>query len=83
MSLSYSHLVCLQNPSSSHYSATASDSEMNDDNYGRHHIKLSPRMSMSAAEDDPPSGPSTPKRKFSKFNIGESRFYSRKCLLFS
>ena len=33
--------------------------------------KLSPRVSMSAAEDDPPSGSSTPKRKFSKFNIGE------------
>ena len=33
--------------------------------------KLSPRVSMSATEDDPPSGSNTPKRKFSKFNIGE------------
>lgn len=35
---------------------------------------LSPRVSMSAAEDDPPSGPSTPKRKFSKFNIGKKKW---------
>jgi hypothetical protein len=33
---------------------------------------LSPRVSMSATEDDPSSGPNTPKRKFSKFNIGRS-----------
>ncbi|XP_064639472.1 protein unc-80 homolog [Lineus longissimus] len=59
-----------KNTSSSNILSAASDSEMNDNEFGRHHIKLSPRMSMSAAEDDPPSGPSTPKRKFSKFNIG-------------
>ncbi len=33
-------------------------------------LSVSPRVSMSATEDDPPSGSSTPKRKFSKFNIG-------------
>lgn len=45
----------------------ASDSEILEEPIG----KLSPRVSMSEREDEPPSGSSTPKRKFSKFNIGK------------
>lgn len=48
----------------------ASDSEVPDDSGPGSHGKLSPRTSISAAEDDPPSGTTTPRRRFSKFNIG-------------
>ncbi|KAL4233067.1 Protein unc-80 [Mactra antiquata] len=44
----------------------ASDSEIIDDLAS----KSSPRASLSANEDDAPSGTNTPRRKFSKFHIG-------------
>ncbi|KAK6194683.1 hypothetical protein SNE40_000272 [Patella caerulea] len=47
----------------------ASDSELLDESaHGK-----SPRTSISAAEEDSPSGYSTPRRRFSKFNIGWRR----------
>ena len=50
----------------------ASDSEILDvESTPGGKLSVSPRVSMSATEDDPPSGSSTPKRKFSKFNIGK------------
>ena len=49
----------------------ASDSEVLDVETPGGKLSVSPRVSMSATEDDPPSGSSTPKRKFSKFNIGK------------
>ena len=49
----------------------ASDSEILDVETPSGKLSVSPRVSMSATEDDPPSGSSTPKRKFSKFNIGK------------
>lgn len=61
-------LPILQAPVLSHYGG-ASDSELLEE---MSIDKLTPRVSTSAAEDDPPSGSSTPKRKFSKFNIGQS-----------
>ena len=48
----------------------ASDSEVLEDT-SLNIEKLAPRVSMSANEEDPPSGSGTPKRKFSKFNIGK------------
>ncbi|ESO92838.1 hypothetical protein LOTGIDRAFT_232936 [Lottia gigantea] len=48
----------------------ASDSELLDEGT---HGKRSPRTSISAAEDDSPSGFSTPRRRFSKFQIGWRR----------
>ena len=52
--------------------SAASDSEMLDsEGMGVGRGRLSPRVSVSATEDESTSGPSTPKRKFSKFNIGE------------
>ncbi|XP_071097692.1 protein unc-80 homolog [Haliotis cracherodii] len=48
----------------------ASDSEIIED---MGHGKLSPRTSISATDDEPPSGTSTPRRRFSKFNIGWKR----------
>ncbi|KAK7491630.1 hypothetical protein BaRGS_00017083 [Batillaria attramentaria] len=51
----------------------ASDSEILDDSGPGSQGKLSPRTSISAAEDDPPSGTNTPRRRFSKFNIGWRR----------
>jgi hypothetical protein len=48
----------------------ASDSEILDDSSANSQGKLSPRTSISAAEDDPPSGTNTPRRRFSKFNLG-------------
>ena len=48
----------------------ASDSELLEESVGSiGGGRLSPRVSMSATEDD--SAPSTPKRKFSKLNIGK------------
>ncbi|GFO03526.1 unc-80-like protein, partial [Plakobranchus ocellatus] len=47
---------------------TASDSEMLDEGPGK-----SPRTSISAAEEDSPSSSTTPRRRFSKFNIGWRR----------
>lgn len=44
----------------------ASDSEIIDDLV----FKGSPRASLSATEDETPSGTATPRRKFSKFHIG-------------
>ncbi|XP_074657337.1 protein unc-80 homolog [Tubulanus polymorphus] len=68
--------------SSSSYNMAASDTETLDDPAHAKHLKLSPcRMSMSATEDDPPSNPSTPKRKFSKFNIGNKLFASAPSLI--
>ncbi len=66
-----------QTPAHAH--GGASDSEVLDapcggGEGGSGKLSVSPRVSMSATEDEnPPSGSSTPKRKFSKFNIGESR----------
>lgn len=47
-----------------------SDTELLEDLTSGRAGHLSPRVSMSATEDEPSSGPNTPKRKFSKFNIG-------------
>ncbi|GFR73729.1 Unc-80-like protein [Elysia marginata] len=46
----------------------ASDSEILDEGPGK-----SPRTSISAAEEDSPSSSTTPRRRFSKFNIGWRR----------
>ncbi|XP_076436361.1 protein unc-80 homolog isoform X3 [Babylonia areolata] len=51
----------------------ASDSEILEDSGPGSQGKLSPRTSISAAEDDPPSGTNTPRRRFSKFNLGWRR----------
>ncbi|KAL8568215.1 hypothetical protein ACOMHN_027738 [Nucella lapillus] len=51
----------------------ASDSEILEDSGPGSQGKLSPRTSISAAEDDPPSGSNTPRRRFSKFNLGWRR----------
>ena len=48
-----------------------SDSEVLDVETHGGKLSVSPRVSMSATEDDLPSESSTPKRKFSKFNIGK------------
>ena len=45
----------------------ASDSELQDELFN----KRSPRASLSANEDEIPSGTNTPRRKFSKFHIGK------------
>ena len=44
----------------------ASDSEALDDDHGK-----SPRTSISATEGDSPDSGTTPRRRFSKFNIGQ------------
>ena len=47
----------------------ASDSELPEEIFN----KRSPRASLSANEDENPSGTATPRRKFSKFHIGKGR----------
>ena len=53
----------------------ASDSELPEEIFN----KRSPRASLSANEDDNPSGTTTPRRKFSKFHIGKGRKPFRPC----
>lgn len=70
-----SYVLCLSYQSLM-FQYAASDSEILDDSGTGSHGKLSPRTSISAAEDDPPSGTNTPRRRFSKFNIGMCKFCS-------
>lgn len=53
----------------------ASDSETLDE---QRTGKLSPRVSVSGEGEEPSSGPTTPKRKFSKFALSQFKFISVK-----
>lgn len=64
-------LSCSSLSQSLMFQYAASDSEILDDSAVGSQGKLSPRTSISAAEDDPPSGTNTPRRRFSKFNLGQ------------